>query len=83
MKSEHLIHIKAKFECLKCRRRSLNVRPVVLENVMQMKFEHLIHIKEKSERLILQKTKSKRLTCCARKCDADEVLTSDPYKGEV
>ena len=35
----------------------------VLANVIQMKYEHLIHIK----------TKSKRLICCARKCDTYEV----------
>ena len=63
MKSEHLIHIKAKSERLICRRRSLNVLSAMLANVMHMKSEHLIHIKAKSERLI----------CCASECDADEV----------
>ena len=51
MKSEHLIHIKAKSERLIRRRRSLNVLSAVLANVMQMKSEHLIQIKAKSERL--------------------------------
>ena len=63
MKSEHLIHMKAMFEHLICKRRSLNVGSAVLANVMQMDFEHLIHVKSKSERLI----------CCASECDADEV----------
>ena len=31
----------------------------------------------------LQKMKSKRLNYDASKCDADEVLTSDPYECEV
>ena len=31
----------------------------------------------------MKKTKSEHLICCARKCDADEVLTSGPYEGEV
>ena len=55
MKSEHLIHIKAKSERPICRRRSLNDLSVELANVMQMKSEHLIHIKEKSERLICRR----------------------------
>ena len=45
MKSKHLIHMKAKFERLICRRRSLNVWSTVIAKVMQMKFEHLIHIR--------------------------------------
>ena len=44
MKSEHLIHIEAKSELLIRRRRSLNVWPAELANVMQMKSEHLVHI---------------------------------------
>ena len=55
MKSEHLIHMKAKSERLICRRQSLNVSSTVLTNVIQMKSEHLIHIKAKSERLICRK----------------------------
>ena len=31
----------------------------------------------------MQKTKSERLICCDRKCDADEVLTFDPYEDKV
>ena len=42
MKSEHLIHIKAKSECL----------TAMLANMMQMKSEHLIHMKAKPGRLI-------------------------------
>ena len=42
MKSEHLIHIKAKSERL----------IAMLATVMQMKSEHLIHMKVKFERLI-------------------------------
>ena len=33
--------------------------------------------------LDMQKTKLERLIWCASKCDADEVLTFDPYEGEV
>ena len=72
MKSEHLIHIEAKFEHMICIKRSLNVRSPELANVMQMKSEHLMHMKTKSEYLV-QKTKSERLICCASKYDADEV----------
>ena len=52
MKSEYLIHIRAKYNGLICRRRSLNVLSAMLANMMQMKSENLIHIKAKSERLI-------------------------------
>ena len=55
MKFEQLIHMKAKFERLICRRRSLNVSTAVLAYVMQMKSEHLIHMKAKSERLICKR----------------------------
>ena len=55
MKSEHLIHIEVKSERLICRRRSLNVSPAEIANVMQMKSEHLIHIEAKSERLICRR----------------------------
>ena len=54
MKSKHIIHMKAKFECL-YKRRSLNVCTAVLEKVMQMKSEHLIHTKAKSESLICRR----------------------------
>ena len=46
MKLEHLIHMKAKSECIICKRRSLNVSTAMLEKVMQMKSEHLIHMKK-------------------------------------
>ena len=49
IKSEHLIHMRAKPELLICIRRSLNVESVVLANVMQMKSEHMIHMKAKSK----------------------------------
>ena len=55
MKSEHLIHIKAKSERLICKRRSLNVLSTMIENVIHMKSEHLIHIKAKFERLICRR----------------------------
>ena len=78
MKSEHLIHMKAKSKCLIYRRRSLNVSTAVLAHMMQMKFEHLIHMKAKSkclaavlanviqmksEHLIHMKAKSESLIC--------------------
>ena len=59
MKSEYLIHMKAKSERLICKRRSLNVRFAVLVNVMELNFEYLIHVKPKSELLI----------CCSNVCD--------------
>ena len=65
--------MKAKSESLICRKRSLNVTYVALENVMQMKCEHLIHMKRKSELLIFRKRASERLICCARNCDGNEV----------
>ena len=40
--------------------------------MMQIKSEHLIHIKAKFMP-DMQKTKSERLICYARKCDADEI----------
>ena len=33
--------------------------------------------------LDMQKTKSESLIFCANECDVDEVLTFDPYEGEV
>ena len=47
--------MKAKSECLICRRQSLNVSATVLAHVMQMKSENLIHMKAKSERLIYRR----------------------------
>ena len=55
MKSEHLIHMKAKSELLIYKRRSLNVTTAMLAHVMQMKSEHLIHMKAKSECLIYRR----------------------------
>ena len=55
IKSEHLIHMKVKFERLICRIQSLNVSTAVLAHVMQMKFEHLIHMKAKFERLLCKR----------------------------
>ena len=55
MKSEHLIHITGKSECLIYIRRSLNVSTVMLVNVMHMKSKHLIHMKAKYELLICKR----------------------------
>ena len=55
IKSEHMIHMKAKSESLICRRRNLNVSTAVLAHVMQIKSEHLIHMKAKSKRLMCRR----------------------------
>ena len=38
--------MKAKFECLICKRQSLKVSTAMLAKVMQIKSEHLIHMKK-------------------------------------
>ena len=55
MKSEHLIHMKAKSERLIYRRQSLNVSTAVLAHVMQMKSEYLIHMMAEPERSICRR----------------------------
>ena len=52
MKSEHLIHMKAKSKKPDMQKTKSDCLIVVLENVIHMKFEHLIHMKAKSESLI-------------------------------
>ena len=71
MKSEHLIHMKVKFERLICRRRSLNVSTAVLIIVMQMKSKYLIHMKAKFEHLIYRRQSLN--ACGASNSDVDKV----------
>ena len=55
MKSEHLIHMKAKFEWHDMQKTKSERLTAVLANVIQMKSEHLIHMKAKSVCLICRR----------------------------